>query len=809
MNLTNLDPIALLQHPFVADVLIEAGIKTTLVLAMTALATAGLRQASAALRHRVWCLGLIAACMIPCGALLPPQWRLPVLPAASTIVVSVAPPASTPTNRPTGVQTDGAKSSQQVDQTAVPLMLSAAPTKTRADETSDQVALIRPAMASASSATARNLLASAWMTGTLLFLTPLFLGLAASVRQARRSQRMTDPVWTNLCAEAAARLGLSRSVTLRQTEDGVVPMTSGVFFPVVYLPRDSQHWTAARRRLVLLHELAHVKRWDVLFQALARLACAIYWFHPLAWYALRNVRIESESACDDCVVGTGERVTDYAAQLIDIARAYRRPRLVSGVAITRSTQLEGRIVSLLDRARSHQPVGKRVARGLLAGALITVLGLSVIGVGDRARVSAFERGDTPRRDNDAVAAPPEDIDREAFAKQRAAQVAALLPPTTNEMADRTAEEVREIVTKYAPEQITPEFREALTRAIATFWESSYPDKANQLSSAQRDEIYLNLPMKVRTFQWKLFMALRRRPLDGKEQSRLDAQQAWLLQHIRSLPALDPPFDKRNLHADKVAELKAKFANPLVPVFHEPLTSKQFAAFQKEMKSYDGGNKELLFVVPHAVWADLNARFPAPQDVPIPELTTWTERPQGYGQGNGVIRISFPSAERVLGNRNVIGGYRKHQHVIDLKDVPPGLRGVGDGPRKPWTFDDVQNWFAKPGRGQIVFDAQALRLIGMRGTRLMPLETKTWIDADSIPTEKLIAKIEKEGAREWSLPQPIVRDAIGGTKYDAMAAALTSDGELYVFKALEHDAGGLSYHVRRHQFPHPADTSQPH
>ena len=116
----------------------------------------------------------------------------------------------------------------------------------------------------------------------------------------------------------------------------LIPMTWGVLRPVVLLPEQAQQWPEPARRLVLLHELAHIKRWDVGFQLIGRLATAVYWFHPLAWYALHRLRAECECACDDYVVHLGARRTDYAQQLVELARSLRAASLTAAVPLTRT-----------------------------------------------------------------------------------------------------------------------------------------------------------------------------------------------------------------------------------------------------------------------------------------------------------------------------------------------------------------------------------------------------------------------------------------------------------------------------------------
>ena len=132
-----------------------------------------------------------------------------------------------------------------------------------------------------------------------------------------------------------------------------MPMAWGILRPAVLMPAEADEWPIERLRIVLLHELAHVRRRDCLTHLLAQVACAVYWFHPLAWMAARRARAERERACDDLVLAAGTRGSDYAEELLQIARVMRSgrfPAVLAGatLAMAHRSQLEGRLLAILD-----------------------------------------------------------------------------------------------------------------------------------------------------------------------------------------------------------------------------------------------------------------------------------------------------------------------------------------------------------------------------------------------------------------------------------------------------------------------------
>jgi beta-lactamase regulating signal transducer with metallopeptidase domain len=167
-------------------------------------------------------------------------------------------------------------------------------------------------------------LGATWLVVALTILALPLAGRLALRRLACGARPIDEGPWADLLRDLAARLGLARRVTLLRGPHALMPMTWGWLRPVILLPDDADAWPPARRRDVLLHELAHVRRLDGLTQAVAQVACALYWFNPLAWVAAHRMRVERERACDDVVLLAGARASDYAGHLLELARVRAR-----------------------------------------------------------------------------------------------------------------------------------------------------------------------------------------------------------------------------------------------------------------------------------------------------------------------------------------------------------------------------------------------------------------------------------------------------------------------------------------------------
>jgi beta-lactamase regulating signal transducer with metallopeptidase domain len=300
--------------------------KSTLLLGTAAVITWRLGRSSAAVRHAVWCLALASLVALPLLSTTLPRLGLPLLPAAEPEAVL---------HLTTG--TDSGTNLTSLD--------SGAARPTLSGEWWRFVLLV-------------------WLAGAGLALTRLASASLFVSRAARRAAPLAGPEWQTLLQEAIARLGVRGEVELRRTPAVRVPSVSGYRRPIILLPAEAEAWPRGRRRAILRHEIAHVARHDRLVQALGYLVRALYWPHPLVWWATSRLHREAEHACDDRVLQAGTSAPAYARHLVEVARALtpRASTFLTASSGASSTHLGHRVAAVLDESRNRSvPTGRALA----------------------------------------------------------------------------------------------------------------------------------------------------------------------------------------------------------------------------------------------------------------------------------------------------------------------------------------------------------------------------------------------------------------------------------------------------------------
>jgi TonB family protein len=308
----------------------DLAVRGTAILATAFAAAWMLRSASAAIRHFLWTAAFAAVLLLPAAMRVGPRFPMASTPVTATsTVVRVTPARVQPSTVPTGKSRP-----VQIPWTGFYV--------------------------------AGMLLVLARFVGGAVRMRSL-VGRAAPARYAARAG-----------AKVREELGIERDVRVVEGEQAEVPMTWGVRRAIVLLPAAAREWPAARLHAVLLHEMVHVARHDLLAQMVAQAACCLYWFHPLAWLAARQLRKERERACDDAVLSRGINAPDYAGHLMELARVLveRQANLSDAPAMAEAGDLEERVRALLDRGRNRTPLTRGAAAAVAAMACVVVLSVT-------------------------------------------------------------------------------------------------------------------------------------------------------------------------------------------------------------------------------------------------------------------------------------------------------------------------------------------------------------------------------------------------------------------------------------------------
>jgi hypothetical protein len=238
----------------------------------------------------------------------------------------------------------------------------------------------------------------------------LLFGVFSFFQTLRRFQstrcRLSDES-TALIQQVAREVGLKQSPRVWCSSAITSPAVTGLWRPVLLLPADfEQAFTSHEARLILQHELTHVKRHDLPLNALLCALMALHWFNPLLWLAFYKVRLDREAACDAQVLENAppQRRVEYGHALLKAETAFAPLHFSLGFVglFQPGAALRSRIQSI---ASPHQPHPAMKLITLASIGLLTFLGITraeepsnVIGKtdfrpGDSIRITNVQRGE--------------------------------------------------------------------------------------------------------------------------------------------------------------------------------------------------------------------------------------------------------------------------------------------------------------------------------------------------------------------------------------------------------------------------------
>jgi beta-lactamase regulating signal transducer with metallopeptidase domain len=183
-----------------------------------------------------------------------------------------------------------------------------------------------------------------------------------SARTGRRIRRLppADEILSGEVAGLARRLGIWRLPQVRVDSGAVSPFVIGAWSPTLVMPATLPARIEAKaREALIIHELAHIRRGDVLVRWLQNVACLVFFFWPPVWWLCRRLERYSEMACDQWAIKFSPVCPQlYAESLLEVAKGVRERALIShevGFATRQTRLMSARFKLLLEDVHDKSP----------------------------------------------------------------------------------------------------------------------------------------------------------------------------------------------------------------------------------------------------------------------------------------------------------------------------------------------------------------------------------------------------------------------------------------------------------------------
>ncbi len=220
--------------------------------------------------------------------------------------------------------------------------------------------------------------AALWALGALWMMLRLVLACGAAHRLRVRSRIAVDDRWQAVADRLCVDLGIRRRVRVFATELADSPLVVGWLRPVVLVPTATFLVLSAEQlKSVLAHELAHIRRFDPLFNALQAIVEVLLFFHPATWWLSSVIRQEREHCCDLAAVRTTGGPLPLARALTRLESHRQSSSEMVLAASPKTGFLMTRIQRILDVRSAGQPKRASLRPLTLLGTVAIALGLGI------------------------------------------------------------------------------------------------------------------------------------------------------------------------------------------------------------------------------------------------------------------------------------------------------------------------------------------------------------------------------------------------------------------------------------------------
>jgi beta-lactamase regulating signal transducer with metallopeptidase domain len=237
-----------------------------------------------------------------------------------------------------------------------------------------------------------RLAAEMWLCGGAIFFLAMLWHHRKFARWVAQLPTATDPRLLELVEQCKGEAGVRCAVRIASAPKWDTAAVYGFRRPCLLLPERMLDTLERREgRLVLLHELVHIRRHDVFVNWIGVVALALHWFNPLAWVAMRRLRADQELACDAAVLGLIEQAERgaYGRTLLKHLHDFPAPRMAAGLVplITSRHNIKRRIIMITEFKQTGG-----VARALFAVLLVALGGLTFTRAADEPKAAVTSTG---------------------------------------------------------------------------------------------------------------------------------------------------------------------------------------------------------------------------------------------------------------------------------------------------------------------------------------------------------------------------------------------------------------------------------